>query len=475
MPPIPDATVSFLDGALGLAAEKSDRTQVKLGTSSAGTANVLQSFSRVSDLQATFGQGPLVEAAARVLAVAGGPVLCMKVNGSVAGAAAAPTATATGTATLALTGSTPYDSYELLVQIIKGGATLAAGTATFKWSLDGGRTLSDEIAVPTAGTYPIPNSGITLTWTYSAGTAFAPGDKWVSACTAPGYTTTDLANAVTPLLADPRTWFMTHVVGPAADLSGARGLFAALATHMGTAEKAYRFAFALMEAPDGTDAALVANTTGLGDLADVRVAVAGGYEQLISPISGRLYKRSVAWEAAARLSKVDPSQDIGAVEDGPLTGVVALYRDEQATPGLDAARFVTVRTIINRQGYYITRGRMFAPANSDFKYMTNRRVIDIAASALRDRALGFLLSRIPTNADGTIQDRRAKGIEQSLERAVRDAAGADIVNVSVAIDRTNNILSTGELRVEARIQPFGYASTITVAIGFTSPAIAAAA
>jgi hypothetical protein len=473
---IPDVRTTILDGALGLAAPSSSRTQVKLGTSSSGTVNTLYSISDITTLQSTFGQGPLVEAAARVLAIAGGPVLCMRVTGSVAGAVGAPVAAKTGTATLAITGAA-FDAYELSILVVQGGATLAAGTATFKYSLDGGNTYSAELAVPVSGIYAIPNSNVTLTWTYVAGAAFVAGDLWTAACTAPGYSTADLANAITPLLADPRTWFMTHVIGQPADLAGARALFAALATHMATAAAGYRYAFALMEAPAGTDSALLANTTGFGDIADTRVSVGAGNLDVISPVSGRSYTRNVAWEAAARASKVQPSQDLGAVEDGPLSGVVSLARDERATEGLDAGRFTTARTIVGRQGYYLTRGRILAPAGSDYSLIPNRRVMDIASAVARDRALRFLNSKVPTNADGTIQDKTAKAIEAYIEAGLRGELTQkdDAVDVSVAVDRVVNILSTGQLKLKVRVRPFGYASDITVELGFTSPAIAAAA
>jgi hypothetical protein len=472
---IPDVKTSILDGALGLSAPSSSRTHVKLGTSSSGTANALVAVSDLSTLKATFGQGPLVEAAARVLSIAGGPVLCMRVTGSTAGAVGAVTAAKTGTATLAITGAA-YDAFDIVIEILKGGATLIAGVATFRYSLDGGRTYSAELALPTSGVYAA-DGNLTFTWTYTTGTAFIVGDKWTATSTAPGYSTTDLATAVTALLADPRTWFMLHAVGPASNLTGARGVFAALATHMASAAAAYRYARALMEAPEDTDANLIANTTGFGDQGDVRVSVAGGFLNVISPISGRSYRRSVAWEAAARLSAVAPSQDIGAVEDGPLSGVVALGRDERSTPALDDARFISARTHVGRQGYYLTRGRIMAPAGSDYGLWTNGRVMDIACAVARDRALRFLNSKVPVNADGTIQERSARAIESYIDAGLRAelTQRGDASDVSVQVDRTVNILSTGQLKVRVRVTPYGYASSIDVELGFTSPAIAAAA
>ena len=472
---LPDVRPTILDNALGLAASSSSRTQVKLGVCSGGTPATLYSISDLSTLKSLLGNGPLVEAAARVLSIAGGPVLCMPVTASTPGAVGSVTATKTGTATLAITGAA-WDAYDIVVQIVAGAGTLAAGTATFQYSLDGGNSWSPVLAVPTSGVYAA-DGNLTFTWTYSTGTAFAAGDKWAATATAPAYSTTDLATAVTALLADPRTWFLLHAVGAPANLTGARAVFAALATHMATAASGFRYAVALMDAPQDTDANLIANTTGFGDLADTRVMVGGGYLNVISPISGRYYKRCVSWEAAARASKVAPSQDLGAVADGALAGVSALVRDERSTPALDDARFTSARTIVGRQGYYLTRGRVMAPAGSDYSLLQNRRVMDIACGVARDRALVFLNSKVATNANGTIQETAARAIEAYIEAGLRAelTQKEDAVDVSVSVDRTVNILSTGQLKVKVRVRPYGYASDIVVELGFTSPAIAAAA
>ncbi len=472
---IPNVNTTVLDNALGLSLGSSRRTQVKIGVSSAGPTNELVSINDFSTLKATFGTGPLVEAAARVIAIAGGPVYCMRVASSSAGTGTL-TKTGAGTATLALSSANVLDAYDVIIEIVTGGPTLTAGVATFRYSLDGGNSYSPTLAVPTTGNYIIDGFG-TITWTYSTGTALVAGDRWVGSYTAPGFSTSNLAAAMTALLADPRTWFAVHVVGVPADLTAARALYAALASHMATAFARYRYAFGVMEAPEGTDAALIANTTGFGDLADVRVAVGGGSLDVISPISGRAYKRNVAWEAMARASKVKPSQDIAAVEDGPLSGVVSLMRNEDSTPALDEARFLTARTIIGRQGFYVTRGRLMAPAGSDFSLITNRRVMDIACNVSRDVALGFLNSKVPVNKNGTILETAARAIEKVVEARLRGelVQTEDAVDVSVAVDRAVNILSTGRLIIRIRVLPYGYASAIELELGFTSPSIAAAA
>ena len=93
---IPGQTLTILDPGLGLV-EPAVTTPLYLGASALGANNVLVSVSNKVDAVEAFGQGPLSEAICRCLDVAGGPVLGMRLNGSVASTIGAVTKTAVGT------------------------------------------------------------------------------------------------------------------------------------------------------------------------------------------------------------------------------------------------------------------------------------------------------------------------------------------------------------------------------------------
>jgi hypothetical protein len=95
---IPKQTISVRDPGLGLTPEAIN-TFLFMGCSSSGTANTLYTFSNAQDVVDTLGQGPLPEALCSALAIAGGPVLGMRLTGATAGAAGAVTAALVGTAT----------------------------------------------------------------------------------------------------------------------------------------------------------------------------------------------------------------------------------------------------------------------------------------------------------------------------------------------------------------------------------------
>jgi len=468
-PLLPDAWFDIQDGSLGILPPPTDGVSAKVGVASSGPVGQIVAVTSIKQVQDTFVSGPLAEALATHLALSGAPVYAIRAGASVAGSAGAVTKSGTGTGNLTVSGS-PNDAYEVQVKITRDGANLAAGTAAFQYTLDGGDNWSPEIAVPTGGSYVLLGTGLTLTFTDGAsGTSFAKGDTYSFTSTAPAYTLTDLNNALTTLLADPREWGWVHVVGAATP-----AIAAGVATRMQEAETAYRFAFALLEAADDTDANLIA---AWANFADKRVAVAGGYAELASPLTGRVHKRSAAWVASGRLAAIPVHEHLGRVITGPVQGVVRLYRDEFATPGMDEQRFLTMRTIIGRDGFYFTRGRVKAPQGSDFQYIENRRVMDRACRIARNAALRYLNDSVRVDAQGNIYEPDARAIEAFVEGQLL----AGLVSpghasaVQVVLKRDSNVISTRSTTLTVRVRPLGYLEYIEVDIGFNNPALEAAA
>jgi hypothetical protein len=470
---IPDVRETIEDGALGLVTDSTDQICLKLGVCSLGTPLVIQSFSDRASLKTALGAGPVVDAAALSLDTAGGPVYVMPIAASTPGSAGSVThLTGTQTAVPTISGA-PNDQYDVQLQITRAGANLAANTAALKYTLDGGDNWSQEVAVPTGGAVSLV--GTNMTATFADGT-FVAGDVFKFTTTAPAYSLSDLTTAVNAALADPRTWGFIHVVGPASTPSGSASMLATLDTLMSSAEAAFRYAFAIMEAPDDEAASNANLITAFASSASKRVMVCAGYAEVLSSMSGLIRKRSSAWPIAARCAKVGISEDLGAVEDGPIVGVDSLYHDEQATPNLDAARFSSLRTIIGRQGFYVTNGNMFSPAGSDFKYVQFRRVMDRACADARQGLLEYLNSSLRLDPNtGFILESEAQAIEADVNgQMVEDLVnGGDASSTSIKISRTANILSTGTMPTTVRVEPLGYAKQITIDIGFVNQALVA--
>lgn len=466
--PIPDATLSIKDGALGIVPPNVNGTVALVGTCSLGTVNTLYSFNDIQALREVLGTGPLVEAAAHVLAISGGPVYCVKAANSTAGAFGAVTKVGTGLSVLTLTGSVPVDSYDVRVLIVSGGANPAAGTVTFKVSLDAGRTYGPTTALPASGIYVVPNTGITLNF---SATTLVAADVYSFTTTGPAYNTTDLNTAIDVLLGDPREWFLLYAVGVPADATAMQGIFAALDSKLATAAANYRYARGLMQAFSGADAAII---TAVASLSSTRVMLAGGFAQLLSVVNGALNERPAATAIAARAAKATPAEDLGRVASGPLTGITALVRDEFRTPGLDDAGLATLRTHVGLSGFYVGNGRLKAPAVSDFQFLQYGRVMDIGSRTVRQGMLRYLNDSVRVSSTtGRILEEDAKAIESSIEGQLRATVTSNgyASDVAVIVDRTVNILSTQRLPVKFRIVPLGYAKFIDGEIGFSNPAL----
>jgi VCBS repeat-containing protein len=372
----------------------------------------------------------------------------------------------TGADTLPTKAASAIDRYDMIVAAVVGGAL---GTATFKYSLDGGDNYSAEIQIPGGGKYVVPNTGIVLTFA----STFTAGDTYAWTASAPSYGTSDLSAAMDAANTDTSAWAMAHIVGVPASAAAAASVAATVDTKMTAAQSAYRFARAVVECPsDEGDAAVKSAFANFGSL---RVGVACGAFEHLSPLTGRINKRNAAWAFMARAGTIGEGEAPHWVGRGPLDQVKSLYRDEGVTPGLDSARFITLRTFAGFAGYYVTRGRLMAPGGSDFTFWANGRVMDRACTIARQISLPIVGQKLRVDrTTGKILEVEAKRIEKRIQRAIE----ADLVArgqasaVTVAVDRANNVLSTQTVNIDIGIVPVGYSDFVNETLHFVNPALA---
>lgn len=467
---IPEAKLTIKDGALGLSPQNPDNTLAIVGTSSAGTVGQVGSYGDQQTVKDTFGTGPLVEAACHVLTVAGGPVVLCKATSSAAGAAGSVTKVGTGSSVLTTTSSAPLDAYQVQALIVQGGTNPAANTATFKYSLDGGRNYSPETALPSSGIYAIAGAGVTLN--FSAASLVA-GDLYSFATTGPTYDNTALAAALDALLADLSEWFAVWAVGVPADSSTMAAFYGTLDSKLLTAEAAYRFARGYLNSFDDSDANL---KTAIQALAvSKHVGIVAGFHELTSVVSSAQFKREQAYSYLARLASVGPEIDPGETDTlGPMPLVVSLDRDERKTPNLDQYGYTTLRSHLGLAGYYVTSGRLNAGPTSDFQLIQYGRVMDIAARSVRAAQLKYLNKSFRVKSNGTVFEADARSAEQILTQALKEVTvtRGRASDASVTVDRTINMLSTQTFKVKYRVLPLAYAKFIEGEIAFTNVKVA---
>jgi hypothetical protein len=380
----------------------------------------------------------------------------------------------------------PIDSFSVIIEITASG-TYESGNAKYIFSVDGGLTFSPPQVLSQHIT--LGNTGIALTAADSGGvggtSGFIAGDFYNFQTLGPQFTVTDVANVLNILQGNPNTWGWVYVALFSNTISTSAtagfsmsGLFTQLDTTANAWFVADRFrALMFMEAPVDTqsssiDAALEAESP---SLASNFVSVGAGTEAVISPITGYQVSRGANWLASARCCAAPLGQDLADVQAGALIGVSQIFRNENITPGLDAARYTTLRTINELSGFYLTNGNIMAASGSDITLVQYRRVLSEACADAYAYLAELLNSSVRVTPAGTIDPRDAANIESGCSAAIMSQLNGQISSLQVQVDLTHDISLDGELPVTITIQPLGYLKQIKVTIGFTNSALQALA
>lgn len=367
-----------------------------------------------------------------------------------------------------ISSASPVDAYDVIVEIIAEGAL---GVGTFRYSLDGGNAYSGVIVIPSGGKYAMSGTGVYLNFTAAT---YIVADTYEFATTAASYGTTETTAALVALLADSAEWGFVHIVGAPSSAANAATLAGVVDTQMTNAQTNFRYVFGVVECPTTESDSDVA--AAFEDFASTRIMVCAGDIGHISPISGRILRRNCAWVVTSRIAGIRPGKDPAAVRLGRIPNVRSLYRNEQVTPYLDAARFTTMRTFIGYAGYYITNGNMMAASGSDFSLVQYRRVMDRACQVVRAAEIPYLSEEVRIDlTTGYIDERDAQAFEAKVGSQLKTALVAtnNASGASVAVSRTTNLLSSASEPVTVSIVPLAYLKAIENTIGFSNPALAA--
>jgi hypothetical protein len=479
----PAVNISQIDGALGILPASAGRLFALVGVSSSGPLNTPATYARIKDIVAAFGSGPLVEAAAHYVERYGRPVVLVRTAAtatSPAGTVSAVTSVATGDAEVTIAPTpAPSDDHELVLLIVQGGEVGTAGI-TYQLSLDGGRTFGAVTALGTDTTIAVPGAG-NVSFALEDEAEVAAGDQHTARTIAPNWNDTELGTALEALKSSVVNWEIAHIVGPigATAFDAIELKFASM-----FAAGKFRSWIGNVRMPNlgETEAAyLTAVSSAMAEDASLFGALCAGACKVTSSVNGRKYRRPVSHIYAAREASVSEEINTADVNLGPLVGVSIRdvngnpdEHDESLNPGLDDARFVTLRSWEGIAGVYVNRPRLFSPAGSDFYLVPHRRVMNLANAALRlyfirrlnkpvlvDKTTGFILE-----SDAIDIELGATKVMSAVLLAKPKASAA-----LFTLNRHENILSSLTLNGQARITPLAYPETINLDVGFYNPAL----
>src|SRR5690606_524556 len=148
--------------------------------------------------------------------------------------------------------------------------------------------------------------------------------------------------------------------------------------------------------------------------------------------------------------------------------------DETVWPGLDDLGFLVARTWEGRTGVFVNRPLLMSPAGSDFTIIPYRRVMTIFCETPRDYFEQRLHKPVRVNPKtGFILETEAVEMERGAMARLRTVllAKPKASAVSVVVSRTDNVLSTKRITVQARLVPLAYPEGFDIEMGFENPAL----
>lgn len=422
-----------------------------------------------------FTGGGGVELVSAILTAArgnGATVLFVPVPASVAGSSSGVTASNDSAPAVTLSG-TPLDDFEARVEILLGGAR---GVATYRLSLDGGDTWLGETV--TAAAVAIAGTGLTLN--FATGT-YVLADYYTWTSYAPYYAAADLAAAFDSIKRKGLRGKCAFVVGQvsgatdALKATAAASIFSTISTKIDELATAKIYTVGIMSAPDVTDTSALA--TGMAASTHESMVVCADPVEFKSAVTQRLQRRPSMFALAQVLARIELSDD--AAQDKPecrLNGsVTKIYRDEDQDPQLNDDRFVTCRTFASdRNTFFITNPITRATSGSDFELLQDAFVRDRIKEAFEAYWQKVLSQKLLVNANGTLLSSVAAALESSARNAVLKYLGADLPDIGVLVDRTNDVKTTKEIKYDFVANNFSYNKKISGKGSFANPSLAVA-
>lgn len=509
------------DNGLGQSPPGQGNTEYVIGISSAGPYFQIVQSTNPTTFQAN-GTGPGVEMSGFITNSTGNPVAFVAIPAAAVGAntAVGPKIPNGSTSAVTVTGN-PNDSYYAILSIVSVNGVSTVGTVgtvgtagiQVAVSLDNGRTTYLTANLGTASSLAITYPGQTttgLTLNFGVGTLNV-GDTWSWVSTEPVWSDAAVQSALNVMLTIPtlipedvivvggscvRASTSTYTSTVSAGWAGTVGCqpsdLTAFDGYMTTLFNKRRFLNLICQAGDAqwggtsteTEAqwmtSLQANFASFA-APSLKVGATGGHYNCISPYTQTQFRRPLLFQVAARDAAVAIQVDLGRVLDGNLANMPLptasdgfIYHDESVNPGLDAARFMSCWSLLNRPGLFIKNPNMMVAPGSDFNWLQHGHVVNAACLIAYNFFVEQLSNSVRVNpSTGFILPQDAMSLQNGCNAMLATGLtnNGAVSSATCTVSQTDNILSTSTLTVKVGIVPLGYLKAINVTIQFVNPAI----
>jgi hypothetical protein len=480
--PTPSTDITKKDGGTGVV-RPSPRGVLAIVSGALAGSFAAQSFARRELVQAAYGHGKMAEQAAYVLPNTKKPIVTVRCDHTTDGAYSALTITGAGTSIITAGATEPVDEFNVVVLFTVAGTVGSAGIK-YKYSINGGESFSKVLALGTANTITIPDTGVSLA--LAAGTILLD-EKVEFSTTAPKITNADLPVALEALRVTSSP-FEAVLVDMEADATtvGLVDLWLKDIATKGKFKTVVLTARRRDVAGDETEAEYKDALDAMFDAAaSTDVLVCADVGDVVSPIRGITQPRETGLFVAARGMAIRLGVDPAFVELGPLPGVRITdvqnnpkYHNEELFPGLDDIRMTTLRTIEGFEGVYITNANLLSAASSDFVFWQHARTINRGceiAYQILTKQLSRGVEKDPTpgpNGERYIREAEAQRLESLVNAELNRelVTPREVDDMVCIVSRTDDLRSNAgaEVTVEIQSVSLAYVKKFTVGVGFVT-------
>lgn len=465
-----DVNVKVEDGNLGRSSETGTGTQVKIGASNVESQSpiLITGTMNAKKIKEKVGNTPLADACMDAVEWGASSIYCIPVKAGTPGTVGEVTESKKGKGSFSIKG-TPNNAYDIVVEVVDSGK---CNEGSFRFSLDGGISFTEETTIPVNGEAELADTGLTAKFTDAEDSdSFKEGDRFSFSTTAPAMNNESVIRAVESLINSPLVFEFVHVVG-----TSSRALWASLCTLANDFLTKYkRPLFFVCEARGKKESetleeyvnAMLEERKGINNIY-MQVVCSGSHYQRLD---GRVQDINNAGIVTGLYGRAKESQSIGEVKSFPISEakILKLLPDgiEDYVETLDKAKYVTIRQYIGKEDYYVTSANMMAPEGSDYSYAEDVRVSNRLVKAVRAKALDELQVEIdPEDVETSITNIREQ-LNTPLEDAVRDKI---ISSGSVSIDTENlNILVDEKLDINITYVPMGHVREMNLTFAVENP------
>lgn len=465
-----DVNVKVEDGNLGRSSSTGTGTSIKIGISNVESKSpiLISGTMNAKKIKEKVGNTPLADACIDAVEWGASSIYCIPVKAGTAGTIGKITEDQKGYGTFEVKGS-PNNAYDIVVEVMDAGE---CNEGSFRYSLDGGNTFTEEMTIPITGEAELATTGLTAKFTDAeGGDSFMEGDRFTFSTTSPAMSNESVISAVESLINSPLMFEFVHIVGVSS-----KALWASLCTIANDFLTKYKRPLFFVCEARGKKAdesledyvnAMLEERKGINNIYMQVVCSNSRYQRM----DRRVQDINNAGIVTGLYGRAKESQSIGEVKSFPISEAKLLKLlpegIEDYIETLDKAKYVTIRQYIGKEDYYVTSANMMSPEGSDYSYAEDVRVSNRLVKAVRAKALDELQVEVdPGDIETSITN-----IQEQLNTPVEDAVRDKVISSgSVTIDTENlNILVDEKLDINITYVPMGHVREMNLTFAVENP------